>query len=113
MAPLRATAAAYGIPAERVHTKEQCRAAVRRALATPGPYLIHVVLPSQAQVYPLVEPGTTPTDIIWRESAPGSGVRVYARDHFDYQTGRLREAPAEPTAAQPAPEAGSPNLGSF
>ena len=108
-----ATAAAYGIPAERVHTKEQCRAAVRRALATPGPYLIHVVLPSQAQVYPLVEPGTTPTDIIWRESAPGSGVRVYARDHFDYETGRLREAPAEPTAAQPAPEAGGPNLGSF
>jgi acetolactate synthase-1/2/3 large subunit len=92
-----ATGAAYGIPAERVHTKAQCQDAIRRALATPGPYLIHVVLPTQAQVYPLVEPGTTPKDIVWRETAPGSGVRVYARDHFDYETGRLR--PTTPTAA--------------
>jgi acetolactate synthase-1/2/3 large subunit len=92
-----ATGAAYGIPAERVHTKAQCQEAIRRALATPGPYLIHVVLPTQAQVYPLVEPGTTPRDIVWRETAPGSGVRVYARDHFDYETGRLR--PATPATA--------------
>src|SRR5439155_4094058 len=68
------TAASYGIPAERVQTKAQLRGAVRRALATPGPYLIHVVLPRQHQVYPLMQPGTTPQDIVWRESEPGSGV---------------------------------------
>lgn len=87
-----ATAAAYGIPAERVHTKAQCRAALARALATPGPYLIHVVLAGQAQVYPLMEPGTSPQDIVWRETAPGSGVPVYARERFDYDRGHLRPA---------------------
>ncbi|HEY3111866.1 MAG TPA: thiamine pyrophosphate-dependent enzyme [Chloroflexota bacterium] len=84
------TAASYGIPAERVQTKAQLRAAVRRALAIPGPYLIHVVLPRQNQVYPLMQPGTSPQEIVWRESAPGSGVPVYARERFDYQGRRLR-----------------------
>jgi acetolactate synthase-1/2/3 large subunit len=96
-----ATAAAYGIPAERVHTKAQCREAVRRALATPGPYLIQVMLPRQVQVYPLIEPGTTPQDLICRETAPGSGVRVYAREYFDFEAGRLRSAPGAPADAGP------------
>ena len=120
-----ATGAAYGIPSERVHTKAQYRAALGRALATPGPYLIHVVLPTQAQVYPLIEPGTTPQDIIWRETAPGSGVRVYAREHFDFEAGHLHPAPlqAEPSplptpaaaGAPPAPlvSSASPDPGSF
>src|SRR5207253_2218660 len=77
------TAASYGIPSERVQTKDQLRAAVERALATPGPFLIHVVLPRQNQVYPLMQPGTAPHDIVWRETYPGSGVPVYARDRFD------------------------------
>jgi acetolactate synthase I/II/III large subunit len=84
------TAASYGIPAERVQTKGQLRAAVARALATPGPYLIHVVLPRQNQVYPLMQPGTSPQDIVWRESEPGSGVPVHARERFDYAARRLR-----------------------
>lgn len=89
--PLFASAAAaYGIPAERLHTKAQFRAAVRRALAAPGPYFLHVVLPRQNQVYPLMEPGTTPQDMVWRETGPGSGVRVYAREVFDYDARRLR-----------------------
>jgi acetolactate synthase-1/2/3 large subunit len=83
-------AAAYGIPAERVQTKAQLAAAVARALATPGPYLIHAVLPRQNQVYPLMQPGTSPQDIVWRESEPGSGVPVHARERFDYQAGRRR-----------------------
>ncbi|MGH2351904.1 MAG: thiamine pyrophosphate-binding protein [Chloroflexota bacterium] len=96
-----ATAASYGIPAERVHTKAQCRAALRRALATPGPYLIHVALPAQAQVYPLIAPGTTPQDIVWRETSPGSGVPVYARERFDYETGRLRTATDDASGGAP------------
>ncbi len=85
------TAASYGIPAERVQTKDQLRAAVRRALATPGPYLVHLVLPRHNQVYPLMQPGTTPQDIVWRETYPGSGEAVYARDRFDYGAGKLRD----------------------
>lgn len=85
-----AHAAAYGIAAERAHTKDQYRTAIRRALATPGPYLLHVALARQDQVYPLMEPGTTPQDIIWRETAPGSGVPVRVRERFDYAARRLR-----------------------
>ncbi|HEY3083803.1 MAG TPA: thiamine pyrophosphate-binding protein [Chloroflexota bacterium] len=86
------TAASYGIPAERVHTKAQFRAALERALDAPGPYLVHVVLPRQNQVYPLMEPGTTPRDMVWRETSPGSGLPVYARERFDYEARRLRPA---------------------
>ncbi len=109
-----ATAAAYGIPAERVHTKKQCRAALERALAAPGPYLIHVVLPARSQVYPLMEPGSAPQDMVWRETAPGSGVRVYARERFDYDRGRLRQEP--PSGSLDGPSAGSldgPSAGSL
>lgn len=84
-------AAAYGIPAERVHTKSQLRPAVERMLAAEGPYLLHIELEDQAQVYPLIPPGATPQDLIWRETAPGSGEVVRVRDRFDFETGRLRE----------------------
>src|SRR5262249_14110343 len=84
------TAASYGIPAERVQAKAQLRAAVARAIGTPGPSLIHVVLPRPNQVYPLMQPGTSPQEIVWRESAPGSGVPVRARERFDYEARRLR-----------------------
>jgi hypothetical protein len=59
-------------------------------LATSGPYLLHVVLPTRNQVYPLMEPGTTPQDMVWRETSPGSGARVYAGERFDYAARRLR-----------------------
>jgi acetolactate synthase-1/2/3 large subunit len=85
------TAASYGIPAERVQTKGQLEGAVQRALATPGPYLIHVVLPRHNQVYPLMQPGTSPQDMVWRETFPGSGVPVFARERFDYEAGKLRQ----------------------
>jgi acetolactate synthase-1/2/3 large subunit len=104
------TAAAYGIPAERVHTKAQYKAAVRRALAAEGPYLLHIVLPARAQVYPLMQPGTTPSDMVWRETEPGSGVPVFARDRFDYEQGRLRDTlPTTPSA--PSPQ--TPNSSAF
>ena len=80
-----ATAAGYGIPASRVHTKAQFAEAMGRAMASSGPSLIQVMLPRQAQVYPLMEPGTTPQEMVWRESSPGSGEQVYARERFDYE----------------------------
>ena len=84
-------AAAYGIPAERIHTKAQLPAALQRMLATDGPYLIHVELAEQSQVYPLIPPGTTPQDLIWRETEPGSGDVVRVADRYDFEAGRLRE----------------------
>ncbi len=84
-----AQAAAYGIPAERVHTKDQFQAAVQRALAAPGPYLLQVMLPAPKPVYPLIGAGASPQEIIWRETHPGSGALVYAREQFDYAARRL------------------------
>jgi acetolactate synthase-1/2/3 large subunit len=97
-----ATAAAYGIPAERVHTKAQLREALQRLLAAEGPYLIQIMLPAANQVYPLMEPGTTPQDLVWRETAPGSGVRVYVRERFDYDRRTLRPSgdPASATGSR-------------
>ncbi|HXI17236.1 MAG TPA: thiamine pyrophosphate-dependent enzyme [Chloroflexota bacterium] len=86
------TAASYAIPSERVRTKTEFNRAIRRALATDGPYFIQVMVPSKNQVYPLMEPGTTPQDMVWREIMPGSGARIYARDLFDYAKRRLRYA---------------------
>ena len=65
--------------------------ALARMLAAPGPYLIQIMLPAQNQVFPLMEPGTTPQDLVWRETHPGSGRRVHVRDRFDYAAGRLKE----------------------
>lgn len=94
------TAAGYGIPAERVHGKAQFRDAVRRMLAAEGPYLVQVMLPGKNQVYPLMEPGTTPQDLVWRETAPGSGTRVYVKDVFDYATGTLKEGDGQGVTAR-------------
>ncbi|MBU6150843.1 MAG: thiamine pyrophosphate-binding protein [Chloroflexi bacterium] len=87
-----ATAAGYGIPAERVHSKEAFREAVRRMFDMSGPYMIQVMLPTKNQVYPLMEPGTTPQDLVWKESSPGSGVRVYVKDVFDYASGQMKDS---------------------
>ena len=113
-------AAGYGIPGERVHDKAQCAAAIRRALATPGPYLVQVMLPRPSGVYPLMEPGTTPQDMVWREQSPGSGVKVYAHERFDYRHRRLRtpgptnllaeEEPAVPKSGREVSVCTSPSL---
>ena len=105
-------ASGYGIPAERVHGKAQFAAAIERALAASGPYLIQVILPRTDGVYPLMEPGTTPQEMIWRETAPGSGLRIRAGERFDYAAGRLRpEGWAAPTNGQPVAQDAAPRQG--
>ena len=94
------TSAGYGIPSERVHDKEQFRAAVRRMFDADGPYLVQVMLPTKNHVYPLIEPGSTPQDLIWRESSPGSGTRVYVKDVFDYETGQMRDGGSRATSTR-------------
>jgi hypothetical protein len=60
-------------------------------LAVPGPYLLHVELAEQSQVFPLMPPGATPQDLIWRETEPGSGEVIRVRDRYNYAAGRLRQ----------------------
>jgi acetolactate synthase-1/2/3 large subunit len=83
-------AASYGIAAERIHEKCQLAESVKRMLDTPGPYLLHVELSDQSQVFPLIPPGGSPMDLIWREVEPGSGALIRVKDVYDFEAGRLR-----------------------
>ena len=84
------TAASFGIPSERIHAKDQLRGAVERMLAADGPFLLHVELSQSGQMYPLIPPGLTPQDLIWRETEPGSGKVIRVAERYDYKAGQLR-----------------------
>lgn len=57
-------AESFGVPAERVIRKEDLRAAIRRANATPGPYLVEVMVPHIEHVLPMIPGGATFKEII-------------------------------------------------
>jgi len=52
-------AGAYGIPADDVSTKEEVVPAVKRAMATDGPYIINFKIEPEENVYPFVPPGAS------------------------------------------------------
>ena len=83
-------AASFGITAERIHTKNQVAAAVNRMLETPGPYFLHVELAAHSKVYPLIPPGMSPLELIWREAGPDSGEVIRVSEVYDFAAGRLR-----------------------
>lgn len=51
-----AMAAAFNIPGETIVTKEQVPAALERMLSADGPYLLHVLIDAEENVWPLVPP---------------------------------------------------------
>jgi len=55
---------AYGIPALRVQYKEEVLPAIERALAEPGPFLIDFQVKPEENVYPMVPPGSSLTELI-------------------------------------------------
>jgi len=57
-------ARAYGIPGGRADSPESFEAELAKALAEPGPYLVHVILEGNENVYPIVPPGKQPHDMI-------------------------------------------------
>ncbi|KAI8475274.1 MAG: acetolactate synthase [Monoraphidium minutum] len=57
-------AESFGVPSERVIRKQDLRAAIRRANATPGPYLLEVMVPHIEHVLPMIPGGGTFKDII-------------------------------------------------
>lgn len=52
-----AFAGAYGVPGFRAQTPEQADAAIRQALAIPGPVLMEFNVREEQNVYPMVPPG--------------------------------------------------------
>ena len=55
---------AFGLPAERVETPEEFRAAFARALKHNGPYLIDAIIDKDEFVLPMLPPGGSMDDII-------------------------------------------------
>jgi len=57
-------AKSFGVPSERVIDPKDLRAAVRRMLDTPGPYLLDVMVPHIEQVLPMIPGGGSFEQII-------------------------------------------------
>ncbi|VFQ84709.1 unnamed protein product [Cuscuta campestris] len=66
-------AEACDVPAARVTKKDEVRAAIRKMLETPGPYLLDVVVPHQEHVLPMIPSGGAFKDVI----TDGDGRRSY------------------------------------
>ena len=69
-------AEAYGWKAERIGHPDQIDGALDRMLASPDPYLLDVVIPTNQTVYPMVAPGAAIDDIIGAIDVTLGGVRV-------------------------------------
>jgi acetolactate synthase-1/2/3 large subunit len=55
---------AFGIPAVRAERKEEVAPAIERAMAEPGPFLIDFRVEPEENVYPMVPPGASLTELI-------------------------------------------------
>jgi acetolactate synthase-1/2/3 large subunit len=55
---------AYGIPAVRVKQKEEVVPAIEQAMAEPGPFIIDFQVEPEENVYPMVPPGASLTELI-------------------------------------------------
>lgn len=55
---------AYGIPSATVKLKEEVVPAIERAMAEPGPFLIDFQVEPEENVYPMVPPGSSLTELL-------------------------------------------------
>jgi len=56
-------AGGFSIPAKRVSERSELKDSLIEMLAAPGPYLLEVVIEKEANVFPMVEPGSSVSDI--------------------------------------------------
>uniref|UniRef100_A0ACD5WSW0 Uncharacterized protein n=1 Tax=Avena sativa TaxID=4498 RepID=A0ACD5WSW0_AVESA len=54
----------FNVPAVRVTKKNEVRAAIKKMLETPGPYLLDIIVPHQEHVLPMIPSGGAFKDII-------------------------------------------------
>jgi len=66
-------AEAYGIRALRVTTKDEVAPALREAMEFPGPFLIDFVVEEEENVYPMIPPGGSLSDIIYAPDDRNAG----------------------------------------
>lgn len=62
-----ALAAAFRIQGRQISTKGEVDGAISDLLAAPGPYLLHVSIDAQENLWPLVPPGASNTDMLEKE----------------------------------------------
>jgi acetolactate synthase-1/2/3 large subunit len=56
-------AAAYGIPAKRVDSRNDLKGTMEEMLAAKGPYLVEVTIEKEGNVLPMVEPGSSVSEV--------------------------------------------------
>lgn len=66
-------AESFGVPARRITHPNELRSAIREMLATPGPYLLDVMVPHIQHVLPMIPGGGSFKEII----TTGDGADVY------------------------------------
>ncbi len=57
-------AEAYGMPGKKVTSKFEVVPAIEAAMAEPGPYLIDFIIEPEENVYPMVPPGATLSEVV-------------------------------------------------
>lgn len=62
-------AKAFDIPAERIEKADEVSEALDRLLNAKGAYLLHVCIPEESNVWPLVPPGACNTDMLDEEKS--------------------------------------------
>jgi acetolactate synthase-1/2/3 large subunit len=54
---------AYSIPAKKVEKREELTGSLQEMLDAEGPYLLEIVIEKEANVFPMVEPGSSVSEI--------------------------------------------------
>jgi acetolactate synthase-1/2/3 large subunit len=54
---------AYNIPAKKVSKREDLVGSLEEMLAAKGPYLLEIVIEKEGNVFPMVEPGSSVSEI--------------------------------------------------
>ena len=86
-----ALAAAYGWQAARVEDPSSVAAAIETMLAAEGCYLLDVVIPRDANVYPMVPPGGATADAVGAIDLAVGAVRLGLERHEVRQVGEVNE----------------------
>jgi Thiamine pyrophosphate-requiring enzymes [acetolactate synthase, pyruvate dehydrogenase (cytochrome), glyoxylate carboligase, phosphonopyruvate decarboxylase] len=56
-------AKAYNIPGKKVSKRENLKSALEEMLASKGPYLLDIVIEKEGNVFPMVEPGSSVSEV--------------------------------------------------
>jgi acetolactate synthase-1/2/3 large subunit len=54
---------AYNIPAKKVSKREELRSSMEEMLAGEGPFLLDIVIEKEGNVFPMVEPGSSVSEV--------------------------------------------------